>query len=198
MTDLDQTPPDVASQTEPAPPPVVGKKRRTRAAIARSNLARSKASERKVATYLRVSGWPGAERTVRTGYNTGDRAMPDVGDIDGTPGVVWQVKDTGEREWWRVPTWLAETNAQRIAAHADYGVLVVRRPGHAHAGEWWAWMWLGQGVALIQDASQIPTPGDVFVHGLPGVAADAPVRMELRHLLPVLRAAGYGTAAVAA
>lgn len=195
MTDLDQTPPDVASQTEPAPPPVVGKKRRTRAAIARSNLARSKASERKVATYLRVSGWPGAERTVRTGYSTGDRAMADVGDIDGTPGVVWQVKDTGEREWWRVPNWLADTNVQRDAAHADYGVLVVRRPGHAHAGEWWAYLWLGPFMHLALAASEPlimnrPVP--------PTVLWDAPVRLELRHLLPVLRAAGYGTAAEAA
>jgi hypothetical protein len=182
MTDTIQ--PEVASQKEPAP----AKKRRTRSEIARASLARSKDSERKVASYLRVVGFPGAERTVRTGYKNHARHLPDYGDIDGTPGVAWQIKDTTDREWWRVPNWLAETNAQRLAAQADVGVLVVRRPGHGHPGQWWAWMWLGPFLNLTMgsDSHWEPEPGE-------GELWDAPIRMELRHVVPVLRVAGYGT-----
>jgi hypothetical protein len=182
MTDTIQ--PEMASQKEPAP----AKKRRTRSEIARANLARSKDSERKVASYLRVVGFPGAERTVRTGYKNHARHLPDYGDIDGTPGVAWQIKDTTDREWWRVPNWLAETNTQRLAAKADVGVLVVRRPGHGHPGQWWAWMWLDPFLCLAHTASECDS-----ACGEPVVLRDAPIRIELRHLVPLLRAAGYGT-----
>jgi hypothetical protein len=165
-------------------PPRVGRRRRTRAEIGRSNLARSKEQERKVATYLRVTGWPGAERTVRTGYKSKKREHADLGDIDGTPNLVWQVKDTAEKAWWQVNNWLAETDTQRIAAKADFGILVVRRPGHAHVGEWWAWLYLGDLVRLFS----------IDVEVSPAIHFAAPVRLELRHLLPVLQAAGYGTA----
>jgi hypothetical protein len=171
-------------QDEPLPAagaPRVGRRRRTRAEIGRTNLARSKAQERKVATYLRVSGWPGAERTVRTGYKTNIRESVDRGDIDGTPGVVWQVKDVDEKGWWQVNNWLAETELQRIAATADIGVLVMRRPGHAHVGEWWAWLPLHVLVGVATQGGECQE------------SVAAPVRLELRHLLPVLRAAGYGT-----
>lgn len=154
---------------------------RTRSEIAKANIRKGKERERNVVTYLRVNGFPGAERTVRTGYRNSGRMSPDQGDINGTPGLAWQVKDMAEREWWRIPRFMIETQEQAKAAKADLGILVVRRPGHAHPGEWWAHVYLHQVVGLL---------------GLPYDAAppNVPVRFELQYLVPILLDAGYGTA----
>lgn len=165
---------DLQKQTKEA------KKKRTRSEIGRANLAKGKAQERKVVTYLRVSGWPGAERTIRTGYHVPGRVSRDRGDIDGTPGIVWQIKDVAEREWWRIPQWLADTEEQRNAAAADVGILVIRRAGHAHPSEWWAYLYLHELVGLACGVYDQVTP-------------NVPVRLELQHVLPLLREAGYGT-----
>lgn len=156
------------------------KKKRSRSEIGRSNLAKGKAQERKVVAYLRVSGWPGAERTVRTGYHVPGRISRDRGDIDGTPGLVWQIKDVAEREWWRIPKWLADTDEQRHAAAADIGILVIRRAGHAHPAEWWAHLYLHDMMTLAGAGFDFSPP-------------EVPIRLELHHLLPILRQAGYGT-----
>jgi hypothetical protein len=151
---------------------------RSRSQIGRANLAKSKISEQRVVGYLRARGWPGAERTVRTGYHAPGRQSRDRGDIDGTPGLVWQVKNCAVLH---VETWLAETEDQRLAAGADYGVLVVKRPGHAHPARWNAYLPLRAWLALL--GSGLAVPG--------GQAAA--VALELQHLLLVLHAAGYGT-----
>lgn len=155
-------------------------KKRSRSEIGRANLAKGKAQERKVVAYLRVSGWPGAERTVRTGYHVPGRISRDRGDIDGTPGIVWQIKDVAEREWWRIPQWLADTAKQRDAAGADIGILVIRRIGHAHPSEWWAHLYLHELLGLAGGQHDLAPP-------------NIPVRLELHDVLPILREAGYGT-----
>lgn len=151
---------------------------RSKSEIGRANLAKSKTRERQLVAYLRATGWPGAERTVRTGYRVAGRSHADQGDVDGTPGLVFQLKDVQETKHHLVPRWLAETQAQRAAVEADYGVLVVKRAGHAHPGDWWAWLPASDLVRLAGAA-----------HGGP----DAPVRLELRFLVIWLRLAGYGT-----
>lgn len=155
-------------------------KKRSRSEIGRANLAKGKAQERKVVSYLRVNGWPGAERTVRTGYHAPGRISRDRGDIDGTPGIVWQIKDVAERDWWRIPQWLAATEEQRNAAAADVGILVIRRAGHATPAEWWAHLYLHELVGLACGVYDQVTP-------------NVPVRLELQHVLPLLHDAGYGT-----
>lgn len=132
-----------------------------------------KDTEQRVARWLREHGFPHAERTVRTGYRVLGRALSDFGDIDGTPGLSWQIKslrpaDRAERA---VPEWLTETEAQRRATGADLGVLIVRRWGTTDVGRWWAFLRL-----------------DVLAAG----QGDAPVRMEVRHAAAWLRILGYG------
>ena len=169
------SPPAAPSGRPPRPP-------RTRSQIGKANSAKGKIRERNVVSYLRVSGFPGAERTVRTGYRVAGRTSRDHGDIDGTPGIAWQIKDVAEREWWRIPGWMTDTKEQAKAAGADIGVLVIRRAGHAHPSEWWAHMYLGDVIELLDLHTIYPTGNTWF-----------PIRFELQHLLPLLHMAGYGT-----
>lgn len=144
-----------------------------------------KDTEQRVARWLREDGgFPHAERTVRTGYRTAARELVDAGDIDGTPGIVWQIKSLrpavrAERE---VPGWLLETEVQRAAAGASVGLLVVRRWGTTDVGRWWCFL----------------TAADLFglADGFGGAAMDPgvlmPVRLEVRHMVALLRGWGWG------
>lgn len=155
----------------------------------RANSAKGKRSERDLVAWLRPNGYPGAERTVRTGYRSPARQRRDTGDIDGTPGLVWQVKDVAERAWSQIPGWMIETEHQRAAARADIGILVVKRHGHADAGEWWAWLPLS---ALV---THTMTTDGIAAYVMPAEASvyDVPVRLALADLVPILRTLGYGT-----
>lgn len=142
-----------------------------------------KQTEQMAARWLRDNGFPHAERTVRTGYRTASRDVADAGDIDGTPGLAWQVKSLrpatrAERE---VPAWLTELEFQRAHTGADIGILVVRRWGTTDAGRWWAYL---DTVDLIQAAGGLVAalPADVVM----------PARLELRHAVTLLHAWGYG------
>lgn len=165
---------------------------RSRSQIGKANSAKGKEAERRVASYLKVNGWPEAVRLVRTGYRNGENVSHDEGDIDKTPGIAWQVKYVAEKDWWQVPNWLADTESQRIAKGAMVGILVVRRPGHAHASEWWAHVYLRDVLLLLGVTAQFGlTPAAPSVAGL----VTFPVRFELRHLIPLLHAAGLGVPA---
>ena len=153
---------------------------RTRSQIGRANRRRGIDAERRVATWLRAHGWPGAERAVRTGYRTATRASADPGDITGTPGLAWQVKDCAREQ---VDAWLAETEEQAEAAGADYGLLVVRRRRVGDVGRWWVYMRLADLGGLLVHAygdARFLAPGSALV------------RLELRELVRYLHDAGYG------
>ena len=146
----------------------------------KSNRRKGLDAERGVVKFLRANGFGGAERDVRTAYKVASRATVDPGDITGTPGICWQVKDCQVE---KVASWLAETEAQRVGSHgtvpaADLGVLVVRRRGKSDPGRWWAWLPLGQVLGL--DA------------GVRRSTSSVPVRLELGDLVTLLREAGYG------
>ena len=164
--------------------PPAARPARTRSQIGKSNSAKGKADERKVVSFLRVSGFPEAKRMVRTGFRNGGNFSQDEGDITGTPGVAWQVKSIAEREWWKVPRWLADTQAQKAASGADYGILILKRKGHGHPGTWWAWLRLSDVVGLL--GAPLPAPSRTPLD------LDVPVRLELSHLMPLLHLAGYG------
>lgn len=140
-----------------------------------------KDTEQRVARWLREHGYPHAERTVRTGYRVAARTLADAGDIDGCPGLTIQCKslrptDRAERA---VEGWLAETEQQRLQTGADVGVLIVRRWGTTDVGRWWAFVpaWV-LGANLRAKVSTPPL--------------DAPVRLEVRHAVALLRCWGYG------
>lgn len=136
------------------------------------------ACETAVVNYLRGAGFPGAERRALAGAY-------DLGDIVGTPGVVWEVKGGKAAEAagdGQVLAWLEETDQERVNARADVGVLVMKRRGAGveSVGRWWAvvhFVTVAPELALLDR--------QLFV---------APVRMHLRDVVQLLRGAGYGTA----
>lgn len=137
-----------------------------------------RAAENGVRDFLRVNGFPRAERRTQ-------RGVRDAGDLTGTPGVCWEVKarkdSISDKD---IADWLVETERERLNAGADIGVLVVRRAGvgEANAGRWWA----------------VLTSRVVFVLTDPDAAdpnnesPDVPVRMLLADAVRLLRWAGYG------
>lgn len=138
-------------------------------------------AERDLAKYLRV-WWPGAERKVDTGWRVkGGRASADHGDIRGTSGLVWQMKYLADMTDLDIERALSAAEDQAVAAGADYGVLVQRRPGKSDPGRWWAWLRVGDVCHLASHRK---------VYSKTGV--DAPVRLELHDLVDLLVHAGYG------
>ena len=137
------------------------------------------AAETALVRWLRVNGWPHAERRALTGSH-------DQGDVTGCPGLVWEAKagDAADRASdAQVRAWLTETETERVNARADIGILVLRRRGKASPGDWWA----------VVDASVIAEL--MFAMQLerdPVTITGAPVRLLLSDLAPMLRVTGYG------
>lgn len=106
--------------------------------------AKGTAYENMVVDYLRDTYWPFAERRALAGRN-------DMGDITGTPNLVWEVK-SGSRL--AIPEWLAETEAERALAKAEFGILVVKPKGvgAANVGRWWSLLPLYQQTDLLRMA----------------------------------------------
>jgi hypothetical protein len=145
----------------------------------RSNRNRGLNAERDLCKWLRTNGFPGAERAVRTGFRTVDRTSADPGDVMGSPGIVWSVKDCAVEQR---SVWMAELEAmddRPIKAGGDEPIrlLVHKRRGHADPGKWWCWMRAHQMALLLDDGDSS------FVF---------PVRAELGDIVPLLRIAGYG------
>lgn len=161
--------------------------RRTHTNTGRYAQRKGKDAEQDFARYL-TAWWPDAKRWVRTGWKVGDRVSRDCGDIDGTPHLAWQVKhladdfsDTKVRELLRA------TEEQAVTAAADLGILIQRRAGKAHPGDWYAWLWASDLHALL-DRKYHP---EVLLVGEPP-AMTTPVRLLVADLVALLTAAGYG------
>lgn len=105
--------------------------------------AKGTRAESALAEYLRQY-WPYAERRALCG-------SADKGDIAGIPGVVWECK-AGERLL--IPQWLAETEAERVNAGAELGVLAIkpRGVGVTQVARWWAVKPLEAEVHLLKTA----------------------------------------------
>lgn len=92
-------------------------------------------AETAVVKYLRASGWPYADRAALHGGK-------DIGDVQGTPGLVWEVK-AGEAAKSLtdrlIRKWLDETDVETLNANADIGLLVLQRRGFGamRVGWWW-------------------------------------------------------------
>lgn len=134
------------------------------------------AAETAVVRYLRLHGFGQAERRALTGTY-------DQGDITGTPGICWEVKAGKAAKTasdGQVVAWLNETEAERVNARADVGVLVLARAGIGplNAGQWWA-------VLPLRDLPRL-YPGVRQTDGL------VPVRLHLSSVVGLLRCAEYG------
>jgi hypothetical protein len=135
-------------------------------------------AERDLCRWLRVNGFGQAERAVRTAVRTPERSVADPGDITGT-GLLWSVKDCGTE---RLRAWFGELDAMEAPAGVPR-LLAQKRAGHADPAQWWCWMRLHTLLHLALastavDHDELPEP----------------VRMELGHVVPLLRTAGWGDA----
>lgn len=166
--------------------------------MTKAHTDRGKESERILVRYLVPHGFPNAERSVRTGLRTRDRELPDLGDIAGTPGLVWQVKamkplTRAENE---VPRWMLETERQRAAAGADLGILVVRRDQRP-AEQWFAFLPVADLYGVLGGLNDGRT-GPWVVDGPWGSGGDRgavvawPCRLYLGDLVTLLRSTGWG------
>lgn len=138
------------------------------------------AGETGVCRFLAANGFPLAERRRLKGSS-------DAGDLVTVPGLAIEVKSgkaAKDASLAVIDAWMAETEAERVNAGADIGILVVQRRGYApeRAGHWRAIVPAWAVISLARE--YMPRPWmDV-----------APVEMELRHLVAWLRRAGYGDA----
>lgn len=85
------------------------------------------AAEVAVRDYLRVNGFPYAERLACEGSK-------DRGDITGVPGVVVEVKSTKGHD---LAGWLGELEAEMGNAGTDIGVVWAKRRGTTDPGKWY-------------------------------------------------------------
>ena len=108
------------------------------------NRAKGTAAESAVVRFLQTVGWPHAERRALSGSK-------DRGDIAGVPAVCIEIKNAARLN---IPAWLRETEAERINAGADYGVLIVKPIGigETRVGQWAAVMPLGDLTRLLAAA----------------------------------------------
>jgi hypothetical protein len=157
---------------------------RTASEVGAASRRKGVKAERDLARYLRT-WWPHAERKADNGWKTTDRESADHGDIRGTPALVWQLKAAADMNTVDIEHALGDAEDQAVAAGADYGVLVQRRQGKSDAGRWWAWQRVGD---LCHLTSGRKVGRKVF--STSGV--EAPVRLELRDLVTLLVAGGYG------
>ena len=108
------------------------------------NKAKGTSAESAVVKHLVENGFPYAERRALTGAN-------DQGDVSGCIGLVFEVKN---HKTYLFPSWLKETEVERINAKADYGILVVKPNGVGidKPGEFFAVMKLKDMTSLVRDA----------------------------------------------
>jgi hypothetical protein len=148
---------------------------KTRSQLGKMSRDKGAQAERDLVKYLRTVGFGGAERAIRTGYRTTNRTYADPGDVTGTPGIVWSVKAATVE---RLDTWLTELDAMH--GPGTIRLLIHKRTGKTNPGRWWCWMRLTTLVWLGSGNTMLVRPGQ------------EPVRMELGHAIPLLRANGYG------
>lgn len=91
------------------------------------------AAETAVVRYLAAHGFPAAERRALHGAT-------DLGDVTGTPGLVWEVKggdaakDASDNQ---IADWMDEAQTEAGNAGATYGFLIVARR-RKNVRDWWA------------------------------------------------------------
>ena len=89
-------------------------------------------AESAVVKYLAANGWPNCERRALHGN-------VDLGDVTGTPGLVWEVKG-GEAAKTasdnQIAAWFQEAQQEAVNAGARYGFLIVARR-RKNVRDWW-------------------------------------------------------------
>lgn len=91
-------------------------------------------AERDTVNYLKSVGFPYMDR---------NKIGSPVGDLLGTPGLVWEVKD---QKTLCLPAWIRQLEDEIDNSGYDTGVLVVKQTGKANPADWYAiqplWRWV--------------------------------------------------------
>lgn len=95
-----------------------------------------------IVRYLADNGFPHAERRALAGVN-------DLGDITGTPGIVWECKNHKTLSF---SEWLAEAETERVNAGADFGIVIAKRRGRGDAADQYAVLTVEHLVWLLKQA----------------------------------------------
>lgn len=134
-------------------------------------------AESAVVAYLRGNGFMHAERRALKG-------SLDQGDVTGCPGLAIEVKYANGGL--RLSAWVAETEVERLNAHADYGILVVKPPGLGAKStkRWFAVMQVQSFDRLVRQAEQEKG----YVAGAYPVRHDGPTRYTSAVIGPMLAA----------
>lgn len=128
--------------THPDTIPCVEQKPRKRV----NGQAKGKAGEQAVVNYLKPV-FPDARRTVRTGFRNAKTSAADEGDIDGTPGVCFQVKVLAdELTSGKVLQGIYAETLEQAAGRMP--LILNKRVGRGEVGQWWVWLTVGDLVFL--------------------------------------------------
>lgn len=108
--------------------------------------AKGKRGELAVVDYLKP-WFPDARRTVRTGFRNAKSSAADEGDIDGTPGMCFQVKVLAdELVSGKVLQGIYAETVEQAAGRMP--LIVNKRNGLGEVGQWWVWLAVGDLVRL--------------------------------------------------
>ena len=149
---------------------------RSRSAIGRASRAKGARFEVAVANAIRPY-FP----EIRRSRDNGSATTSDTGDLAGTHSeLYWSLKDVAAART-EPPALLAGWLHEAVLKGAcRLPLIVVKRRGHADPLSSWCWLRISD-VAALLDADARRT----------FLAGHTPVRMELRHVLDLLAAAGY-------
>lgn len=138
-------------------------------------------AESAVVSFLRSHGWPHAERLALQGAQ-------DRGDVTGTPGLVWEVKNVTVPAW---RTWLAEAETERINANGMFGIVVAKPKGVgvSRVGQWWAGMLWGQFESLLDQVAEHSGAPQWWLHEVPGARVNQMLPAAVRNLDAMAEAA---------
>lgn len=142
------------------------------------------AAETAVVSFLRLQGFPYAERLALQGGK-------DRGDITGIPGIVIEVKAENEYTW---SGWLKETKVEQGNAKADFGLLVSkpRTVGATRVGNWYAGMYAADFGRLFHAAGE--DAQNLWIHHMSGHDINRQLGPAMFHLPGFMKSAqvGYG------
>jgi hypothetical protein len=142
--------------------------------------AKGTAGETALVRWLRLNGFPGADRQPLRGNR-------DAGDLVLSPGLVMEVKNyagppaVGQPAAEVLGKWMAQAELERAHADADHCPLVVKRRGTADPGRWFAYIPAAGFAELVgANVPHLPEPS-------------APMCTSVASLTTLLRHAGYGS-----
>lgn len=139
-------------------------------------------AEQDLARFLRGLGgpWADATRAVATGWRNGTTSHQDQGDIAGTPGLCWQVKNLASPLTGKAldDVW-AQTRTQ--AGVGRLPLLVERRTGAADPRRWWLWVSSVDYIAVVLGRPVFVPTGVHLVRVELGDVLDALWRHSERH-----------------